>query len=280
MSGFGPDLDLSGILPSYKRFQPPEPEEKTKAEEPSGLKFLRPVLIGAWRGTERFSTCTDLDVPRIIKWDVNGYYRDLKVHPDATRRELMQAYLAANGQSSPRLTYCFKQLLNPEVRKAYDATPLGERFLDEYTQDELRKAAAREAFKRSQVGKAVSSEEVLEEWGFVIDDSEPPPFTDIDEPEPPRGSHARDRGNFPYKYWVCQTTEYIQDENKIGKWQDVLVSAASDLGIIREVAVGITGSSEKSCIVETSQDGHLIFYISENAEPTKALALEALRAVA
>lgn len=260
-----PALDLSGILPSYSLWTK-EPEEDTH-EESSGPKYPTPVVLGSWKGPEVWSTCTDVAPIIVFKWDVNGYYRELGVHPDATRRELMQAYVACNGQESPRLTYCFKQLLNPKIRKEYDATPLGEPYLDEYTQDELRKAAARESVKRCTVGEYVTPAEVLDEWGYELNDG----LEDAPTPPKPR------RKNFEYKYYAWQTSEYLQDEERLAEWQSVLVSQAAQMGIKKKIAIGVTSlEAPGSFVIQKDSQGNPIIYLAENCEITEKMAKLAL----
>lgn len=88
------------------------------------------------------STCGTLAVWRPIVWDVNGYYLELGVPTDATRLQIRRAYQDLGGHGSPRLTYIVKQLLDPEIRAAYDATPLGRLFFDRYVEEYVRRKIA------------------------------------------------------------------------------------------------------------------------------------------
>src|SRR5687768_9235720 len=109
--GFRPDLDLTAILGLHDRKILPSPEEAEamrKAQEPDdSLRYETPVRLG-W-GPARWSTCTALVPVERVCHDVNGYYRELGVDWRASRKELMQAYMEKDGQSSVRQTYVFKQ---------------------------------------------------------------------------------------------------------------------------------------------------------------------------
>ncbi|MFE4863234.1 hypothetical protein, partial [Streptomyces sp. NPDC056670] len=103
----------------------------------------RPQLVGR-PDTAIVSTSTTLVPARaaVACHDVNGYYRTLGVRPDATRRQLMDAYVAQDGQADAYTTYAFKQLLNPRTRARYDAAPLGEPFSDQYVRAEIVRRAS------------------------------------------------------------------------------------------------------------------------------------------
>ncbi len=95
----------------------------------------RPFLVG--EGVVACSTCVALEP--LLVFDTNRYYRDLGVSTRATRKDIKRAYLLLDGQSSTRLTYVASQLLDGEIRAAYDATPLGSLFLDDYVAAMLQK---------------------------------------------------------------------------------------------------------------------------------------------
>src|SRR5690348_4532650 len=125
--GFRPDLDLSAILAQHRPTLPTREEAeamRTVQTPDDSLRYETPVRLG-W-GPDRWSTSMALVPVERVCHDVNGYYRELGVDWRATRKELLQAYLAKDGQSDVRLTYVFKQLLNPQVREAYDKSPKGE----------------------------------------------------------------------------------------------------------------------------------------------------------
>lgn len=263
---FRPELDLTAILPSYYKNQRQiEEPEGLHDEDSEGYKYALPVITGA-SITEVWSTGSQVAKRIILKWDVNGYYKALGVHPDATRRELMQAYIAVNGQDSPWLTYCFKQLLNPEVRAAYDATPLGEPFLDEYTQAQIKQDAAREAMSRTKTGKAMTAEEVMDEWGYVYEPDEPLEMI----------HHTTSTQDFHYMFYAWKTSEYVPDQGRLADWQSILVSEAAKMGIIKEVAIGVTAVATKDILVQEDHQGRPIIYLNEQVAITEELAKDAL----
>jgi len=97
------------------------------------------------------STSLALDIPGRVRWDVNGYYRALGVSPYADRAEIRRGYIDSRGQDSHRLTYYVRQLLNREVRAAYDACPPWTVFVDEFWRDsELVRQAVEKAVEDSQ----------------------------------------------------------------------------------------------------------------------------------
>lgn len=276
--GFRPDLDLSAILGLHERMLPSAEEAEAmrkSQDQDDSLRYETPVRLG-W-GPDRWSTSMAL-VPVVhVCHDVNGYYRELGVDWRATRKELMQAYMAKDGQSSVRLTYVFKQLLDPLIREAYDKSPKGEPFLDDYTQDDLKKRAHMEASRRSGLGEVVSAEDVLGEMGYVTLDEEEGVDTvratrqDLSQRKAGRG--------WRYSYYAWQTREFVQDESRLQEWQDLLSkSSVERMGSSAEVAIGVTsmlGLSDRPFIIETVGNKPVIFFSTE-AEPTSDVATQAL----
>lgn len=270
--GERPPLDLSGILAAFDRrwlFADTE-EEVRDVPEQDGLKFPTPTRLGA--GPDVWSSCTELALPFVPRWDVNGYYRALGVSPLASRRELREAYQAKDGQSSAYLTYVFKQLLDPEVRAAYDAAPLGQPFLDDYAQDDLKRKAKVEAGERSARGRFTSSEDVLNEWGYVVEDE-----SGVDSVSPTRQDLPRKAERLEYAYYGWRTTKFLVDEGVLRKWQETLTKTAAQLGIAPKLSFGITSVSDRPYILEAVGDRAVIFF-PEGEEPTESVAREAIEA--
>lgn len=71
-------------------------------------------------------------------WDVNLYYRDLRVPTDATRAQIKAAYQALGGQDDDRLTYIVKVLLDPEKRAAYDSIQPGDFYFDKFIREAVQ----------------------------------------------------------------------------------------------------------------------------------------------
>jgi hypothetical protein len=271
--GERPDLDLSGILPIFDRFlRPDEKEPEPYAPEAGdGKKFPEPMRFGS--GPDQWSTSTELAVPIVLKWDVNGYYRALGVSPMATRKELREAYQALDGQSSAYLTYVFKQLLNPEIRAAYDAAPLGQPFLDLYTQEDLRRRAKIEAGKRSAVGEFVSSDQVLDEWGYVVLDE------GVDSVSPTGQDHSRSTAQrgLRYSYYCWRTNGFLVDTEVLSEWQGYLSAAAARLGVAPAISFGLTAMSDLPYILK-EVGGKPVVFFPEGEEPTASVAEQAVEA--
>lgn len=280
--GFRPDLDLSTILAQHQPVLPgPETAEAMrKAQEPDdSLKYETPIRLGA--GPDRWSTSMALVPVERVCHDVNGYYRELGVDWRATRRELMEAYMAKDGQSSVRLTYIFKQLLNPKTREAYDKAPKGELFLDNYTQDDLKRRAHEEAGRRSNLGQAVSAEQVLDDWGYVLLDDAPddhPKGVDTVRAERNDRTRKAPREPFRYAYYAWKTEDYLPNEARLHEWQKELSKAASKVGSSTEVAIGLTSMvrmSDQWFIIEPVNGQPVVFFFTD-VEPTTGIAEEAL----
>lgn len=248
---------------------PDEAEAVRDVPEQDGLKFPVPQRFGV--GPDTWSACTTLAVPVVLRWDVNGYYRALGVSPRATRRELREAYQARDGQASPYLTYAFKQLLDPAVRAAYDASPLGQPFLDDYTQRDLKRRAKVEAQKRSAQGEFMTGDQVMDEWGYVLEDDE----EGVDTVSPAGQDHRRRAERLEYSYYGWKTTGFLLDEGLLQKWQMVLATTAAQLGIAPKLSFGITSVSDQPYILERVGD-RLVVFFPEGQEPTLHVARQAI----
>jgi len=275
--GSRPDLDLTAILAQHQPTlpSPEEVEAMRKVQEPDdSLRYETPVRLG-W-GPDRWSTSTALVPVERVCHDVNGYYRELGVDWRATRRELMEAYVARDGQSSARLTYIFKQLLNPQVREAYDKMPKGELFLDDYTQDDLKRRAHEEASRRSTLGQSVSAEQVLDDWGFVTLDGE----EGVDTVKAVGNDRTRKAAGEPwrYSYYAWKTENFVQDVSRLQEWQKLLTLAAAQTGSATEMAIGVTSMtrlSDQWFIIEHVNDKPVVFFFTD-VEPTAEIASEAV----
>lgn len=275
--GFRPELDLTQILALHEKALPSreDAEAMRKAQEPDdGLRYDHPVRLG-W-GPARWSTSTALVPFERVCHDVNGYYRELGVDWRATRKGLREAYVARDGQASARLTYVFKQLLDPLTREAYDKSPKGQPFLDDYTEDQLKRDAHTEAARRSSVGQQVSSNEVLDEWGYVaLDEEEVDTVRAARKNEP---QHKARRQQWKYSYYAWQTKDFVQNEARLQEWQGLLSVAAGQLGFSSEIAIGVTsmlGLSDQQFMIEPVEGKSVVFF-STDAEPTSEIAEQAL----
>lgn len=279
----GAPLDLSALLPQYADYLPDVPVQAGPVlmeDAPDGRKYPFPTRLGD--GPVTWSCSRTLAVRRPVIYDVNGYYRELGVRHDATRRELREAYQAKDGQSSPRLTYVFRQLLDPVVREAYDRSPLGQPFMDDYVEDTVKRRAAREAQRRThQTGEFTSAEQVLGDWGYVLldEDGDSEPLDTVASVRQDQVSQANPRApRWGYASYAWQTTSYLRDEATLVAWQAALTRAAEARGISQpNLAIGTTAMSEV-CIMLDEYDNQHVAFFPEGAEPSDEIAGEALDA--
>lgn len=231
-------------------------------------------------GPAECSSCTELSVLPAYIHDVNGYYRALGVHTRATRKELREAYQAKGGQSSSRLTYILRQLLNPQTRFDYDCTPLGEVFMDDYIRDRLNNAMRIRLYDRmadlAQQGVDVDSlddssmaRDIYSEMGFDIDDDTPVEVVDSplpageDEPRPAKFEYA-------YYLWATHLREDPEVYGQLVQWQRVLVRAFAREGVRIKFAVGLHGKPNRW--VQALVGYRTVFFLNREEEPTEALA--------
>jgi len=272
-------LDISGILADYAPFlgHAAQEEKPPPFFEADGGFFDRPTRLG--RGPAQWASGTVLAPRVMVCHDVNGYYCELGVHWRATRRELRQAYQALDGQSSPRLTYVLLQLLDPVQRAAYDAAPLGHPFLDEYTQQEIKQRAAREAASRTgRTGSVTSVDDVLDDWGMRM-------VHESDQALDSAAGAGQDRHNgsgnsrssltsWDYATYAWRTSSFMRDESRLQEWQAALCQAAAMFPDPPVLTIGMTVSEVPYTLVAVPE-GTAIFF-SEDAEPSAETARQAL----
>lgn len=244
--------------------------------------YLTPLRTGSGPSTR--STCLQVERWPSIVWDVNGYYHALGVGFRATRKQLLRAYTQLNGQENAYLTYIFKQLLDEDVRREYDACPLGSVYIDQYVMETLKQRARDAAKYMSHLGHMVTPEEVLEDWGFkVVDEGDLPAEMDnaqvedtseVDTPkETGEDEHARqaeEPEEWPYSYyvWKLRHRENVPARNgrAMRLWQEAIVKAAQKRGVSIAFAVGVMGGqSESSRLMTMSVDGATVVFISTEA---------------
>jgi len=270
--GARPDLDLAGILGQYAEVLPTaETVEAMRKGQDAGevLCYERPARLG-W-GPDRWSTSMSLVPVERVCHDVNGYYRELGVDWRATKKELREAYVALDGQSSTRLTYVFKQLLDPVTREAYDRTKKGEVFLDDYTEEDLKRRAHREAAERSQrLGQPVTSDDVLEDWGYVSLDEE-----EVDSVKAFRQDQRRRKAeSWDYSYYAWRTKSFVQDEDTLRQWQSLLAVEAARQGSYPEMGIGVTSVSDQPFMMDYVRERPVLFFSTE-IEPSSEIARQA-----
>ena len=249
-----------------------------------GYDETRPRLEGA--GPAECSSCTALSVLPGVIWDVNGYYRELGVSPHATRRELREAYMAKDGQSSARLTYIMKQLVNREIRFAYDCVPLGEVFVDAYVAEALKREAMKRKSKRMQdlhdagadmdrVDPEGVERDVYAEMGFDESFFDTPSET-VDGDIGSGQDQPRPADRFSYAYYLYRVHSWISPEDikRLGDWQRFLVTAFAREGITHQFSVGFHGNSPHRWLF-TAVGARKAFLLGYLVDPDELLAAQA-----
>lgn len=249
------EVDISGILerlgdPSHG-LRPAQPQSQSD-------------IFRASYGTVDMSTTVAIQpVPKII-WDVNHYYRSLGIGwpYTPTRTELRQGYLANNGQESVRLTYYMKQLLDPEIRAEYDATPLGKKFRDRYVAYDEYEKLAMYASKVSAEGTPMTTQELIDaherEVGSI--------------PERSNDLHWVN-GVWDWGYYTFRSRKY--DTDTLALWQQLLVSAFADEGINVVIAIGYIGDTQEEFEIH-EHDDRTVFFLNEDVRPTMELSKSAV----
>jgi hypothetical protein len=247
------------------RLGDPESARQLRGEAPQKQEINRDVpkdenriFRATYRGPLDASTCTDLAVISPPVWDVNFYYRSLGIEAPykPTKKELRLAYQEVNGQDSERLTYHFKQLLDPDVRKAYDRMPLGSRYQDKYVIEEgMRKLSEKAAEVSDQTGRMVTVED-------LIDDFE-------------KGKPTKPKELIPnyidweWSYYLCNSRKY--DVTALAEWQQLLINAFAKRSVRWKISVGYVGNTKAPFVVR-SHEGRVVFFLNENETPTPELA--------
>lgn len=215
-----------------------------------------------------FVTCVELVPHPPIIWDTNGYYRELGLHPKATRKQIREAYQRLHGQDSVRLTYVASQLLDEEVRARYDATPLGSIFRDDEVETWIRRAKAQMVADYRASGEEIP-EELLDD-GELVDEMVLDSGSDVGEDV---RTDAHRRGRWPYGYYVWQTPS--EDEYRMQAWQSALSAALCRAGEHRKIAVGVQGAINEPWVV-LPVGYRVVVFIHQHEWPTDELAEQAV----
>lgn len=292
--GFRPPLDLTEIIEDYPALRDPyaplnvRPKSGTLAADFDLLRQAATVRLDGepWfvaDGPPSCSSCTDLALSPEICWDVNGYYRELGVDWTASRKELMRAYVAADGQNSTQLTYILRQLLDPEVRREYDRTPLGERYLDDYVQDEIRMRAYDEVGRRARRGQEGNASQILDEWGYTINSEaaaqDPddfggiPPVTYATDDTPETG--LTESWGFGYYLWQRDLRGVSKSRESLPTWQLSLIRAMSYRGVTLSFGVGLCTDTDREFAIR-HDEGHPVFYLCAGGTPDWLTAVHAI----
>lgn len=223
-----------------------------------------------------FSTSGALLLRRPHVFDVNGYYRALGVDPYATRKQIREAYTARGGPTSTRLTYILKQLLQDDVRAAYDATPLGSIFFDDVIAEAVRSRVTQETADRRLAGDIVADVEFTEEevdMAHLMGRA----FSLIDK-ESRRGED--DLGHQQWAWYEWKITTDPISLGLVARWRNLLVAVAQDCDLAVRLSVGIYDwppvPEEGKQVFVTPVGYRLVAFLHQAHEPDEHDAVEAL----
>lgn len=212
-----------------------------------------------------FTTSSDIVSYTQFVWDVNMYYRDLGVHPHATRREIREAYQQAEGWNSERLTYIVKQLLDEEVRALYDSCRPGELFMDRYLIESAERRMEDEVARHFAEGGDRSTLQKID-LSHMLNK----PLQVVD-----RGLEEEqyERPLWSWGFYLWQSG--CRDTYRLARWQEHLIRAFKERKEVTRIAIGFCGA-HMACPVEVTKVGNLtIVFLNEREQPTADLAREA-----
>lgn len=216
------------------------------------------IFRATYRGPVDVSTCTDLAVVHSFIWDVNYYYRSLGIEWPyrPSKKELRLGYQDHDGPNDERLTYYFKQLLDLEVRKAYDSMPLGKRYQDKYVIEEgMRKLSEKAAEVSESAGKMVTIEDLIADY-------------EKEKSENPKKIDSRVI-DWEWSFYLCNSRKY--DIESLAQWQSYLISAFAKRRVKWKISVGYIGNTKAPFVVRP-HEGRVIFFLNEKETPTQELA--------
>lgn len=275
-----PDLDIGELLQHYDQFlhagrgtfHVMPPLDESQRDLISVFPEAEEAILRVGWGPDLCSSSTVLVVLPEIIWDVNGWYRRLGVKPDATRRQLRQAYYALDGPSSPRLSYILKQLLTRKIRREYDLCRLGELYMkDQAVIDAIKREAARLASEHNARMHQQGVRDAMKTYADALDDLGYEQGG-IADPEPDDPPEPKDD---PWKYAFFRqgawSTGKIMDA-----WQQALVRELSRRRIRSVFAVG--SYRGPGAVRPVRHDGRLIFFLREGHKPGDSEAFLAVQA--
>lgn len=228
-----------------------------------------PIAVPA--GPFEFSTTHALERWPTIVWDVNCYYADLKVGYRATRGELKRAYQRLRGWGSTRLTYILRQLLNPEVRSAYDACKPGEVFFDQYIakwfHDEVLADSVREEGRLLTLDERIARGQEEMDLTELLDK----PFDVVGSmmANDAKGVDKQRIPGVPLSSWKWGYYLHNASVHNIGllrSWQNALLSAPVSKPPF--LSVGLSSFTDKSPIKLLVIGYRTVAFIRENEPPT------------
>lgn len=253
--------DLWENLATYNEEEPNAPEYTPEEVE---AMYLRPVAVPA--GPYEFATAQGMEPWPTIVWDVNGYYAELGVTHKATRAELKAAYQAKQGWGSARLTYILRQLLDVEIRAAYDSARPGSVFFDEYVARWFHDQTLRDSI--AEEGRLLTLDERIERGQEELDLSQymNKPY-DLDRDTP-------DAVTLSWRWGYYLYGAYSHNHELLNKWQNLLLAAKTLKP--EKLCVGLLAASDSAPVRLVLIGLRLVAFVKEDSEPTPAHAMTCL----
>lgn len=221
---FRPDIDLTDL---WGRI--PGPSANLAGYGPDGTPI---ILVG-----DGPRTCTSARAVVSLRpsriYDVNGFYAELGVAPDANRHALAKAYVALGGQSNSRLTEIMSILLDPLKRHAYDRMLPHQRFADTDTVQRLTRAESVRRLRESEpLSSVFDTENVHNEPSYTRES-----VSENVHRFP--GSAAEADLTWGYAYYLWGVTYSPSALADLPLWQEAVITALGSLGApAQQFAVG------------------------------------------
>jgi hypothetical protein len=232
------------------------PNAPTYTEEEVEAMYLRPVAVPA--GPYEFATAQEMEPWPTIVWDVNSYYAELGVSPNATRAQLKAAYQAKKGWGSPRLTYILRQLLDAEIRAAYDSSRPGSVFFDEYIARWFHQQSLNDSI--AEEGRLLTLDERIDKGQEELDLSKymNRPY-DLDK-------GLDDEVPLAWRWGYYLYGAYTHNHELLNKWQTLLLTANSLKP--EKLCVGLLATSDPAPVRLVLIGLRLVAFVREDIEPT------------
>lgn len=223
---------------------------------------LRPVAVPA--GPFEFATAQGLEPWPTIVWDVNGYYRELGVLSRATRAELKMAYQAKRGWASARLTYVLRQLLDTEIRAAYDSSRPGSVFFDEYIARWFHDQSLADSIQEE--GRLLTLDERIEKGQEELDLSQY-----MNRPYDLLDKSPEDEVPSSWRWGYYLYNAYTHNTELLQKWQNLILTSKSLKP--ERLCLGLLSHSDPAPVRLIMIGLRLVAFVREDIEPTVSHAM-------
>lgn len=233
---------------------------------PAGADPAQP--FGWGDGPVTCSTNTALVKIPVVIIDANGYYTELGIRFPfrPSKGQLRRAYQDRGGPDSVRLTYILTQLLRPGVRRAYDATPVGDLYAD--------------AYLRAQLTRHLSAQQldILAQRGLLDDDVDAETDCHDQQSQDPtaetHSDHAGPQWGYSYFLWRCS----VADVDLLASWQQQVITACVTQGLApRRIAVGLHACDELDVVALRHVEHTLVVFVHHQATDLSVHAARAAR---